>query len=692
MPPGLSGYSKERFLLRRVVRAEGARQSALALSAAATAASLIPRAALAIVRPDHIVVVIEEDRAANAIGAANMPYFNALANTGLLYANSHGIARPSQPNYLALFSGSTQSVTDNFPGYTYYATENNLAKSLNSASGLSFAGYAESLPSAGSQTQYATDVAVDPDAHPDIYFRAYNPMAQFTAVGPAKTNADISKPFSSFPTNFATLPTVSFVIPDNFHNTHGSNVAPYTGPSSDYDQLRHNADTWLQANIDPYLQWAKTNNSLLIVTEDEEDMNNHPENGITTIVNGDPRLFVPGVNLNRIDHYRTLRTILDMYGLVPLANTAGVSAFDSNAAGQLYAPPSNGTWIATAAGSTWGGLPNWSSGLPNAQGAVANFVTSVGVQHAVTVDGTRTMGAINLNDAAKYTLGGTGTIVIDVASGSGSINVTSGSHDITAALSLTKNTVFTVTGAGNTLKLTNILDSTVGLTKEDAGALSVNRIRSAALTINSGTVSILSPRSIASTSRIGNLIIAGQATPTATFDLGSNDLILDYTSNSPLPVVAAQIKSGYANGSWNGNGITSSAATSNAAHPTGLGYAEASALNLGTFSTQSVDNTTVLVRYTLLGDTNLDGVVNAIDFNALAAEFNRAGALWSDGDVNYDGRVNALDFNLLAANFGQPALSGPSLVPDPSCGSALGGAFLFFWMHRVAARSRGVAA
>src|SRR5262249_49094134 len=152
------------------------------------------------------------------------------------------------------------------------------------------------------------------------------------------------------------LPTVSFVIPDLFHNTHGSNEAPYTGPSSDYDTLRHNADTWLQSNLSAYVTWAQTHNSLLIVTEDEEDQNHHPENGIRTIVNGDPRLVVPGVNLNRIDHYRTLRTILDMYGLSPLGQTSSASDFDTNASGLLYAPPSNGTWIATSAGATWGGL------------------------------------------------------------------------------------------------------------------------------------------------------------------------------------------------------------------------------------------------------------------------------------------------------------------------------------------------
>src|SRR5262249_29216220 len=80
-------------------------------------------------------------------------------------------------------------------------------------------------------------------------------------------------------------------------------------------------------------------------------------------------------------------------------------------------------------------------------------------------------------------------------------------------------------------------------------------------------------------------------------------------------------------------------------------------------------STTVLIRYTRYGDANLDGVVNALDFNALASRFGQSGKLWSDGDWNYDGMVNTLDFNALAVNFNQalpvPALGG-SLVPEPS--------------------------
>jgi len=60
--------------------------------------------------------------------------------------------------------------------------------------------------------------------------------------------------------------------------------------------------------------------------------------------------------------------------------------------------------------------------------------------------------------------------------------------------------------------------------------------------------------------------------------------------------------------------------------------------------------------YTLLGDANLDGKVNGIDFNLMATNFNQAVTDgWDKGDFNYDGKVNGIDFNLLASNFNQLA-------------------------------------
>jgi hypothetical protein len=71
-------------------------------------------------------------------------------------------------------------------------------------------------------------------------------------------------------------------------------------------------------------------------------------------------------------------------------------------------------------------------------------------------------------------------------------------------------------------------------------------------------------------------------------------------------------------------------------------------------------------------------VVDSSDFTLLAANFNQAGATWASGDFNGDGVVNALDFNALASHFGQstPAPALGSLVPEPLTALPLTGLLL----------------
>ena len=99
-------------------------------------------------RPDHVVVVIEENHAYNQIiGSPSAPYINGLAANNVSFTNSHAIEHPSQPNYLDLFSGANQGVTDDSCPHTFSAA--NLGSELIGA-GLTFAGYSEDLPAAGS--------------------------------------------------------------------------------------------------------------------------------------------------------------------------------------------------------------------------------------------------------------------------------------------------------------------------------------------------------------------------------------------------------------------------------------------------------------------------------------------------------------------------------------------------------------
>lgn len=304
------------------------------------AASLAPSG---IAIPDHVVIVIEQDRAADVLGTPVMPYLNGLAATGLVYTNSHGVAHPTQPNLHALYSGSTQGITTNDQGYSFPDAPN-LAKSLFDK-GVSFSGFVEDLPADGSQANWSFT-----GTHPDLYTRYSNPMAQYGNIGllpdgSPRLNAAVNRTFGAFtsiPTHdYSSLPTVSFVIPNNLNSTHGSNTAePWAGSPDEEnnDILRARADRWLSQNLNSYFEWAKENNSLLIVTGDEERWAGGNSQTVTTVVNGDRDLFVPGADPTRVDHYSLLRTIEDMYDLPLLGSSATAARFNTDGAGRLASP------------------------------------------------------------------------------------------------------------------------------------------------------------------------------------------------------------------------------------------------------------------------------------------------------------------------------------------------------------------
>jgi hypothetical protein len=148
------------------------------------------------------------------------------------------------------------------------------------------------------------------------------------------------------------------------------------------------------------------------------------------------------------------------------------------------------------------------------------------------------------------------------------------------------------------------------------------------------------------TLRVGTLSVSGQGR----LDLGDNRMVLDSGSPPPLVNVRAMLRSGYNNGAWDGPGVMSSVAQTNATH--GIGYVQPSPLF-----------TALLVAYTRYGDADVDGAVDLDDFNALASNFGSTDAFWFEGDFNYDGRVNLADFNRFASNFGQVA-SGPDVTPE----------------------------
>ena len=233
----------------------------------------------AIPAPVRAVVVIMENHAyGQIIGNPAAPFINAIADRGALFTRSYGVTHPSEPNYLALFSGSTQGIADD--GCPYRFSTPNLAADL-IAAGKSFAGYAEDLPGPGSLVCSAGE-----------YARKHAPWTDFSNV-PGSS----SLPFTSFPADFARLPTVSFVIPNLCHDMHDCSIAA--------------GDAWLRAHIDGYASWAMRHHSLLIVTWDEDDRSQG--NHIVTIFVG--QQVRPGRYAQPLTHYSVLATIEAAYTL-----------------------------------------------------------------------------------------------------------------------------------------------------------------------------------------------------------------------------------------------------------------------------------------------------------------------------------------------------------------------------------------
>jgi phosphatidylinositol-3-phosphatase len=252
-------------------------------------------------RPDHVVIVIEENHSFGQIlGGTTLPekvgmvltrpnlrssdpYIRSLARHGASFLRARGITHPSRPNYLALFSGSTHGVKSNgSPGAPFPGPS--LGGEL-LAAGMTVGIYSDSWTAGPRESGRR-------NGHFDV----------------ADVPSDAFHPFTAFPSpkDYASLPTVSFVVPNHANGMHGGSI--------------QSADDWLHDNVGPYVRWASKHNSLLILTWDEGAGS---DNHIPTVVAG--AHVIHGRSSQPIDHYNVLRTVEDMYGL-PHANASADAA------------------------------------------------------------------------------------------------------------------------------------------------------------------------------------------------------------------------------------------------------------------------------------------------------------------------------------------------------------------------------
>jgi autotransporter-associated beta strand protein len=363
------------------------------------------------------------------------------------------------------------------------------------------------------------------------------------------------------------------------------------------------------------------------------------------------------------------------------SDTSGMVNGIANTAATLQGVPAvltvTGNAVTTFSGTI--GVPANTTNLP---GANDNIALVLAASHT----GELTLTAANTYNGGTTLNGGVLAAAADnnLGTATGPLNFGGGTLKTLADLNSTRPINVNMGGGNiNTNGFNSTMTGPIGgpgtLTKLGAGQLAVTNVRSGGLDIDQGEMKVnIGPA--ASTpeglSDVETFAIAGGPTaPTARLDLTNNAMIIGATPADSEVDVKGYISSGYAGGSWSGQGIASSSADRGTG-TYGLGYAQAGLVSITNFLGVPVQATDTLIRFTLYGDANIDGIVNLQDFNRLAANFGATNATWRQGNFNYDNIVNLQDFNRLAANFGLVASPGgptpadwaalASAVPEPS--------------------------
>ena len=250
-------------------------------------------------RPDHVVIIILENRAyEQVIGDTSLKYIRSLGDSGALFTKSYGLYHPSVRNYLTMFSGSDQGVPANIsnPSTGFPYKTRNLAASM-IKKGFTFKGYTENLKYPG----YSGGDTVGG------YGRRHSPWVYWQGTDSNQIDSMLSLNMDSFPKDYSKLPNLCFFVGNLNHILHNDTTA----------KGKKYCDNWLKSKIDSYAKWSLKHNSLLVLTFDEDD--NKHSNHIYTVFYG--QKVKKGKYTEKITHYNILRTFEKMYAINPPMGT-----------------------------------------------------------------------------------------------------------------------------------------------------------------------------------------------------------------------------------------------------------------------------------------------------------------------------------------------------------------------------------
>ena len=212
----------------------------------------------------HVFVIMMENTGFDTlIGNSNAPFINAAASNFGLATNYFGVTHPSQPNYIAATSGSTNGVSDDSDTTIDVA---NIVDQLE-AHGKTWKAYMQSFS--------PCVTPLDHSCGNQLYERKHNPFISYLDVqsNPARVANIVD--FSQFATDLASgnVPDYVWISPDQCNDMHGRASTP--DDPCDFSQvsaLIAAGDSFLLNTVSAIMNSsAWTGNSVIFVVWDESD-------------------------------------------------------------------------------------------------------------------------------------------------------------------------------------------------------------------------------------------------------------------------------------------------------------------------------------------------------------------------------------------------------------------------------------
>ncbi len=280
---------------------------------------------------------------------------------------------------------------------------------------------------------------------------------------------------------------------------------------------------------------------------------------------------------------------------------------------------------------------------------------------------TQTIGSLT-GAAGSNILLGAGMLIVNQSTNTNFSGAISG---VNGSITKSNTGTLTLSGASTYSGTTTVSAGKLLFTQAHQGA--------AAVSISSGAVLEVSANGTSSgVSRIRSLSIASSGGDyTGKYELHDNDLVIDYSaSSSPYTATVDQVKKGLTLLGGNGQGITSDTVDAQTLPGTMLAVVDnGDPLISGAITSLSgytIPNpaTSVLVKFTWFGDSNLDGVVDGSDFALIDTGFTAGGSLtgWVFGDYDYNGVIDGSDYALIDTGF----ISQNGTLPEPGMLSIIG--------------------